>query len=130
MSRYTSSTARLSGDRCCATMGLACSGQAMRPGLGPDSPGGAWLAKRSKSGLKRKRQAIKRTARNQAVRSAIKTLVKHARKATAPTAPEVHAAIRQLDVAARKGIIHPNAAARGKSRLLRHLAHPHAPSPA
>jgi len=92
--------------------------------------------KRSKSGLKRKRQTVKRTARNQAVRSMLKTLVKNARQATAPSAPEVLAAIKRLDSAARKGIIHPNAAARSKSRLLRRVAQPaqggapHAASPA
>jgi small subunit ribosomal protein S20 len=88
------------------------------------------LAKRTKSGLKRKRQAIKRTARNQAVHSTIKTLVKRARQATVATAPEVRAAIRQLDAAARKGIIHPNTAARSKSRLIRRLTHQPATAPA
>lgn len=56
--------------------------------------------------------------------------MKHARQATAPTAPEVKAAIRELDVAARKGIIHPNVAARSKSRLMRHLARPREAAPA
>ncbi|TMI91086.1 MAG: 30S ribosomal protein S20 [Bacillati bacterium ANGP1] len=94
------------------------------------------MAKRSKSGLKRKRQTVRRTARNQAVRSMLKTLVKNARQAAAPGAPEVLAAIKQLDSAARKGIIHPNAAARSKSRLVRRVARPapgsvpHAASPA
>jgi small subunit ribosomal protein S20 len=88
------------------------------------------LAKRSKSGLKRKRQAVKRTARNQAVRSTIKTLVKRARQAREATAAEVQAAIREIDTAARKGIIHPNAAARNKSRLVRHLAHHGTTAPA
>lgn len=88
------------------------------------------MAKRTKSGLKRKRQAITRTARNAAVRSTIKTQVKRARQATAPTAPEVRAAIHELDAAARKGIIHRNVAARSKSRLMRHLARPHAAAPA
>ena len=45
-------------------------------------------------------------------------------RASAPGAPEVLAAIKQLDAAARKGIIHRNAAARTKSRLLRRIAHP------
>jgi small subunit ribosomal protein S20 len=92
--------------------------------------GGARLAKRSKSGLKRKRQAVKRTARNQAVRSTIKTLVKQARRASTVTSAEVRAAIREIDTAARKGIIHPNAAARSKSRLIRHLAHQGTATPA
>ena len=80
------------------------------------------MAKRSKSGRKRMRQAVRRTARNRAVRSSIKTLVKRARLSSAPGAAEVRAAIREIDAAARKGIIHPNAAARTKSRLMRHLA--------
>lgn len=84
------------------------------------------MAKRTKSGLKRKRQAVKRTARNLAVRSEIKTLVKRAWKAQAAAAPEVRAAIHTIDSAARKGIIHPNTASRSKSRLMRHLAQPRA----
>lgn len=88
------------------------------------------MAKRTKSGLKRKRQAIKRTARLQPVRSMIKTLLKEARMATAPDAAGVRAAIRALDAAARKGIVHPNAAARKKSRLMRRVALPHTASPA
>jgi small subunit ribosomal protein S20 len=88
------------------------------------------LAKRSKSGLKRKRQAVKRTARNRAVRSTIKTLVKQARHTATATPAQVQAAIREIDSAARKGIIHPNAAARTKSRLVRHLAHQAGAAPA
>ena len=80
------------------------------------------MAKRIKSGLKRKRQAVKRTARNQAVQSMIKTLVKKARAAVTPVVADVQAAIRALDAAARKGIVHRNAAARKKSRLMRHAA--------
>lgn len=88
------------------------------------------MAKRSKSGLKRKRQAVKRTARNQSVRSAIKTLVKQAHQASAIAAPEVLAAIHAIDSAARKGIVHPNAAARSKSRLMRHVTREGAAAPA
>jgi len=88
--------------------------------------GGVRLAKRSKSGLKQRRQAIKRTARNRAALSRIKTLVKHARMAASSGTVELKAAVKQLDTAARKGIIHPNAAARSKSRLVRHLAQHHA----
>lgn len=88
------------------------------------------MAKRSKSGLKRKRQAVRRTARNQSVRSTIKTLVKQARQSSTVSAPEVLAAIREIDSAGRKGIIHPNAAARTKSRLVRHVNKERAPAPA
>ncbi len=80
------------------------------------------MAKRTKSGLKRKRQAVRRTARNQAVQSRVKTLVKNAREAGTPGSEELRAALRALDAAARKGILHPNAAARRKSRLMHRVA--------
>lgn len=80
------------------------------------------MAKRIKSGLKRKRQDVKRTVRNQAVRSRVKTLVKQARESERPAGESLGAAISALDAAARKGILHPNAAARKKSRLTRWAA--------
>ena len=77
------------------------------------------MAKRTKSGLKRKRQAVKRTARNQAVQSKVKTLLKKARETGTAGSGDLLAAIRALDAAARKGILHRNTAARKKSRLMR-----------
>ena len=77
------------------------------------------MAKRTKSGLKRKRQDLRRAVRNQAIRSRVKTLVKEARAAGQPAADTLRAAVSALDAAARKGIMHPNAAARKKSRLMR-----------
>ena len=76
------------------------------------------MAKRTKSGLKRKRQDLRRAVRNQAVRSKVKTLVKQARTGR-PEEDALRAAISALDAAARKRVIHPNAAARKKSRLMR-----------
>ena len=52
----------------------------------------------------------------------LKTLVKKARQVAAPAAQDIRAVIRALDAAARKRIVHPNAAARKKSRLMRRLA--------
>ena len=76
------------------------------------------MAKRSKSGLKRKRQSERRRLLNKSVRSELKTLAK-----AAPTNPTTLAlAVAELDRAGRKGIIHRNAAARKKSRLMRRLA--------
>lgn len=80
------------------------------------------MGKRTKSGLKRKRQDVKRARRNQGVRSRTKSLVKQARDTTQVTAETLRAAISALDSAARKGVIHPNAAARKKSRLVRWAA--------
>ncbi len=76
------------------------------------------MAKRSKSGLKRKRQSVKRALQNKQVRSELKTLAKSA----VQSADQLVRAIAALDAAARKGIIHPNAAARKKSRLVRRVA--------
>ncbi len=69
--------------------------------------------KSSKKDLRRSRAA---TIRNRAQRSALRTAVKKARGATA-TAGEQLTAVSLLDRAARKGLIHRNAAARVKSRL-------------
>jgi small subunit ribosomal protein S20 len=74
------------------------------------------VAKRSKSGLKQKRQAEKRRQQNQAVASRLKTLAK---QATTPEA--LKAAIAALDKAAGSGIVHKNTAARRKSRLVARL---------
>jgi len=71
------------------------------------------------------RQAERRAARNQAARSAVRTYVKKAVDAVAGTAEEAAAivrdAVRALDKAAQKGIVHRNAAARRKSRLMSRL---------
>ena len=84
-----------------------------------------WTGARSPSGLKRVRTAERRHEVLGPRRSAAKTLVKNALiAATAPTegvdAQEaLIQAISALDRAAKVGAIHPNAAARRKSRLTR-----------
>jgi len=74
-----------------------------------------------KSQIKRNRQNEKRHVRNKAVRSELKTRVKRAITAAQQgdeNAAEITTtAIKRLDKAASKGIIHKNAAARRKSRL-------------
>ena len=76
---------------------------------------------RAKSVLKRQRQTETRRQRNLSVRSALKTFEKRARTAitTGDAEADLKAAQRQLDKAAGKGVIHPNKAARKKSRLAR-----------
>ncbi|MHB8891505.1 MAG: 30S ribosomal protein S20 [Candidatus Limnocylindrales bacterium] len=82
-----------------------------------------WQGARNPSGLKRVRQAERRHAILQPRRSAAKTLVaKAVSVATAqPEGVDVAAtlseAVSALDRAAKAGAIHPNAAARRKSRL-------------
>jgi len=75
-----------------------------------------------RSAEKRNRQSQKRRTRNVQVRTGLKSAVKKARDAIAhgdpPAAKQtVQAAVRTLDKAASKGIIHKNAAARRISRL-------------
>lgn len=72
-----------------------------------------------KSAKKALRQTRTRTARNRAQRSALRTALKRVRDATtADAAAKAYtAAVRQLDRAARKGLVHPNNAARHKSQL-------------
>lgn len=73
---------------------------------------------RIKSAKKRMRQSIEARDRNRAQRSQLRTAVKKARTAAGDQAAgSLAAAEKTLDRAARKRLIHPNAAARLKSRL-------------
>lgn len=78
----------------------------------------------SKSAEKRIRTSERRRLRNRPFRSAARTFVKKAELAIASgdqaAAQEaVFAATSQLDRVASKGVIHPNNAARRKSRLMK-----------
>src|SRR3954465_8335160 len=78
-----------------------------------------------KSQIKRNRQNQKRHDRNKAVRSELKTRVKRAVTAAEQgdekAAEIATSAVKRLDKAASKGIIHKNAAARRKSRLQKRI---------
>jgi len=79
-----------------------------------------------KSQIKRNRQNEVRRLRNKAVRSELKTRVKAAVQAaqngTEDAQESLRQAIKRLDKAAAKGIIHPNQAANRKSRLMRRVS--------
>jgi small subunit ribosomal protein S20 len=86
------------------------------------------MAKRTASAKKQARAGVRRSVRNRGVRSEVKTLVVKARRsftespvASADRAGLTVDAIRALDRAAAKGILHSNNAARRKSRLMRQL---------
>ena len=74
-----------------------------------------------KSQKKRNITNAKRADRNKRVRSELKTRVKTAQTTigTDDNAEAVRLAVKRIDMAAAKGIIHPNAAARKKSRLMK-----------
>jgi small subunit ribosomal protein S20 len=80
-----------------------------------------------KSAIKRNKQAEKRRLRNRIFAGRARTFVKKARVAIGDGGVEdarqaTLQAIKALDKAAEKGIIHKNNAARRKSRLMKHLA--------
>ena len=80
------------------------------------------------SALKRMRQSERRRLRNRAVRSKVRTAVKNARAIVGEAGTDARAAvtdaIRALDKAVTKGVIHRNTAARKKSALARRLVAP------
>jgi len=76
-----------------------------------------------KSSIKSIRKDARRTQRNRPVRSSLKTHVKSAVTSITGGNQElsveaIRMAVSNLDKAAQKGIIHPNQAARRKSRLM------------
>jgi small subunit ribosomal protein S20 len=76
----------------------------------------------TKSAIKRIRQNERRRLRNRAVRSKVRTALKVARAVEgAEKRPVIEEAIRFLDKAVSKGVIHRNTAARKKSKLARRL---------
>jgi small subunit ribosomal protein S20 len=87
------------------------------------------VAKRTASAKKQARAGVKRALRNRAIKSEVKTKVVKARKSLVggPVAESDRyalalEAVRALDRAASKGILHRNNAARRKARLTRQMA--------
>ena len=81
----------------------------------------------TKSAIKRIRQNARRRERNRVITTRTRTFVKKARTAQGDGSLEeartaTMDAIRTLDKAAEKGILHKNNASRRKGRLMRRLA--------
>lgn len=86
------------------------------------------MPKRKLSVLKRIRQNEKQRERNAYIKASLKTVVKKAREALSSQNGEktnakelVSAAVKKLDKAVSKGVIHKNTASRKKSRLMLQL---------
>jgi small subunit ribosomal protein S20 len=78
---------------------------------------------RIKSAAKRMRQARARATLNRTQRSQLRTALKRVRTTAGAEAEAAYAeAVRLLDRAGQKNIIHKNAAARQKSRLAKLVA--------
>ena len=76
----------------------------------------------TKSAAKRARQTVKRSLRNRSVVTHLRSMQKTARSTQTPGSDQVRALISAIDKAAKRGIIHPNAANRRKARLGKVLA--------
>ena len=77
-----------------------------------------------KSQIKRNRQNERRRLRNRQVRSEIHTRTKTvltAAESGEETAESLRAAIKRIDTAVSKGVLHKNTAARKKSRLVKRV---------
>jgi small subunit ribosomal protein S20 len=90
---------------------------------------------KSKSAEKAARASERKQLRNKSVRSATKTHLTRAEKLISsnelePAQQAVLAATSALDRAAKKGVIHPNTAARRKSRLMKKFNQAKLSSPA
>jgi small subunit ribosomal protein S20 len=75
----------------------------------------------TRSAAKRSRQTLKRTLRNRSVLTRLRTRQKGVRSAEA-SGDQIRALISAIDKAAKRGIIHENAANRRKARLNKALA--------
>jgi small subunit ribosomal protein S20 len=76
----------------------------------------------TKSAAKRARQRVKRSLRNRSVLTHLRTMQKTVDSAQTPGSDQIRALISGIDKAAKRGIIHENAANRRKARLNKALA--------
>jgi small subunit ribosomal protein S20 len=76
----------------------------------------------TKSAAKRARQTAKRSLRNRRVLTNLRTLQKRTRSSEKTDGSQIRSLISAIDKAAKRGVIHRNAANRRKARLTRALA--------
>ena len=76
----------------------------------------------TKSAAKRARQILRSSLRNRSVVTHVRTLQKRARSSDKPDSNQIRLLISSIDKAAKRGIIHRNAANRRKAKLNRLLA--------
>ncbi|HEU5313069.1 MAG TPA: 30S ribosomal protein S20 [Candidatus Udaeobacter sp.] len=71
----------------------------------------------TRSAAKRARQTVKRSLHNRSVLTRLRTMQKTVRSEQTPSSELIRALISAIDKAAKRGIIHENAANRRKTRL-------------
>jgi small subunit ribosomal protein S20 len=82
------------------------------------------LVPRIKSAIKRVKITEKRTLRNRHIKSTVRTAIRGFRSSLENSDNaelKLRAAVREIDKAVTKGVMHRNAAARKKSRLTKQL---------
>lgn len=78
---------------------------------------------KSRSSIKRAEIIARRTLRNRALKSNLRSAIKRVETAAPEEAPEkLHNALVTIDKAVTKGVLHKNAAARKKSRLTKRFS--------
>jgi small subunit ribosomal protein S20 len=76
----------------------------------------------TKSAAKRARQTLKRSLRNRSVVTRLRTMQKQVRSSEVPNLDGIRVVISAIDKAAKRGIVHRNAANRRKAQLNKALA--------
>ena len=76
----------------------------------------------TRSAAKRTRQTVKRSLHNRSVVTRLRSIQKQIRFSATPSSDQIRAVISAIDKAAKRGIIHRNAAKRRKARLNKALA--------
>jgi small subunit ribosomal protein S20 len=76
----------------------------------------------TKSAAKRARQILRRSLRNRSVVTHVRTLQKRARSSEKADPSQIRLLISAIDKAAKRGIVHRNAANRRKAKLNKFLA--------
>ena len=76
----------------------------------------------TRSAAKRTRQTVKRSLHNRSVVTRLRSIQKQIRSPATPSSGQIRAVISAIDKAAKRGIIHRNAAKRRKARLNKALA--------
>jgi small subunit ribosomal protein S20 len=76
----------------------------------------------TRSAAKRTRQTLKRSLRNRSVVTRLRTMQRQVRSSEMLNLDGIRAVISAIDKAAKRGIIHRNAANRRKARLNKALA--------
>jgi small subunit ribosomal protein S20 len=76
----------------------------------------------TRSATKRSRQTLRRSVLNRSVKTHLRKLQKQIRSAPERSGDQIRAAISAIDKAAKRGVIHRNAANRRKARLNKALA--------